>query len=122
MQGRTAHKLNVEVTQSQSTLGRFTHGRKGFRHDLVDVLAVVETFLELGGLAFELLVVEGRDLVLQGVGRLRDMLKLLDLSAFAHSQGFVNYIYHNHSLCVCELPPPRIVPTYVFPKNIVHFT
>ena len=109
VQCRTAHELHVEVTQTQGALGRLTHGGEGFRHQLVERFAVVETLLELGGLSLKLLVVERCDLVLQRVGCLSDVLKLLDLSAFAHSQGFVNDIYHNHSLCVCELPRPRLV-------------
>ena len=109
MQCRAAHELHVEVTQAQRALGGLAHGGEGFRHQLVEGLAIVETLLELGGLALELLVIERCNLVFQRIGCLSDKLKLLDLSAFAHSQSFVNDIYHNHSLCVCELPCPRLV-------------
>ena len=109
VQRRAAHELHVEVTQAQRALGGLAHGGEGFRHQLVEGLAIVETLLELGGLALELLVIERCNLVFQRIGCLSDKLKLLDLSAFAHSQSFVNDIYHNHSLCVCELPRPRLV-------------
>ena len=104
MQGGAAHQLHIEVAQTERTLGRLTNGSEGFRHDLIEGFAVVDAFLELGGLAFELLVIEGRNLVFQRIGRLGDVLEFLDLSAFAHTQGFVNDIYHNHSLGVCVFP------------------
>ena len=104
VQGGAAHQLHIEVAQSERTLGRLTNGSEGFRHDLIERFAVVDAFLELGGLAFELLVIEGRNLVFQRIGRFGDVLKFLDLSAFAHTQGFVNDIYHNHSLGVCVFP------------------
>ena len=109
VQCRAAHELHVEVTQAQCALRCLTHSGEGFRHQLVEGFAIVETLLELGGLALEFLVVKRRNLIFQRIGRLSDVLKLLDLSAFAHSQGFVNDIYHNHSLCVCELPHLRLV-------------
>ena len=109
VQRRATHELHVEVAQAQGALGCLAHGGEGFRHELVEGFAIVETLLELGGLALELFVVERCNLIFQRVGRLCYVLKLLDLSAFAHSQGFVNDIYHNHSLCVCELSHLRLV-------------
>ena len=85
VQSGAAHELHVEVAQAQGSLGSFTHGGEGFRHELVKGLAVFDTLLELGGLALELLVVKRRDLVLQGVRRFGHVLKLLDLSAFTHA-------------------------------------
>ncbi len=104
MQRGATHELHVEVAQSEGTLGRLPHGGEGFRHELVEGLPVFDALLELGRLALQLLVVERGDLILQGVGRLGDVLELLELSPFAHAQGFVNDIYHNHSLCVWCFP------------------
>ena len=94
VQGGAAHKLHVEVTLAEGALGHLAYGGEGLRHQLVQAFAVVDALLELGGLALEILIAECSDLVLQRVHGLGHALELLDLAAFAHTQGFVDDIYH----------------------------
>ena len=99
MQGRTAHKLHIEVPLPENTLGGFTHGCERLRHHLVETLAVLQLLLEFRSLALEFLIRKRRNLIFESVHGLCDTLKLLDLTAFAHAQCLVDNIYHVLLLC-----------------------
>ena len=94
MQGGAAHELHVEVTLAEGALGDLAHGGERLGHDVVQALAVLDLLLELRGLGLQILVGKGGDLILQRVHGLGHVLQLLELVAFAHSQGFVNNIDH----------------------------
>ena len=98
VQGRATHELHIEVTLSQSALRHLTDGGERFGHQLVKVLTVVQSLLELGGLAFEFLVGQSGNLVLKGIHGLGHVLQFLELVPFSHAEGFVNDIYHIRSL------------------------
>ena len=92
VQGGAAHELHVEVTLAEGALGDLAHGGERLGHDVVQALAVLDLLLELRGLGLQILVGKGGDLILQRVHGLGHVLQLLELVAFAHSQGFVNNI------------------------------
>ena len=98
VQGRATHELHIEVTLSQGALRHLTDGGERFGHQLVKVLTVVQSLLELGGLAFEFLVGQSGNLVLKGIHGLGHVLQFLELVPFSHAEGFVNDIYHIRSL------------------------
>ena len=98
VQGRATHELHIEVTLSQSALRHLTDGGERFGHQLVKALTVVQSLLELGGLAFEFLVGQSGNLVLKGIHGLGHVLQFLELVPFSHTEGFVNDIYHIRSL------------------------
>ena len=94
VQCRAAHQLDIEMPLAQGALGNLTNRGEGFRHQGIEGFAVLQSLLELGRLRLELLIAHGRDLILEGVGRLGHPLKLANLTTLAHTEDLVQDCYH----------------------------
>ena len=93
VQGRTAHDLNVEVTLAEYSPGRLTHRREGLRKQPVQVLAVVETLTEVGGLSRQLVVAHGDVVLLDAVDLADNAVESADDLAFTGVQHAIHEVH-----------------------------
>jgi hypothetical protein len=101
-----AHELDVERAQPESALRRFADGRERLEDELVELLAVLEPLLELGGLPLELLVRKRLEAGLERGDVVRLFGELLEAPALADPQEFLECsVVLGHQLS--RVPNPR---------------
>ena len=84
------HDLDVVVALADDALGRLAHRGERLGHQVVERLARSQTLLELGGLALQLLVGHGHEVVLDGVDRAGHRLQLAQDLALADAEELVD--------------------------------
>ena len=93
-----AHQLDAEGPHPQDADGGLPHSGKGLGQDVVQVLAVGEAPLELGGLGGELGVGQGLVFRLQGLDLIRDGVDLPQLPLAVGTKDFCDQTHYDKLL------------------------
>ena len=99
VQGHAADQLDIEMAHTQYPFTRLTGDRKGLGENPVQAFTVRDSLPELGGFPRELLVIERRSGIDQGIDLLYHLAHALQFPVIAGTEQFLQAVAnHRNSL------------------------
>ncbi len=111
VQRHAADHLGIEVTHAHDALAGLTHGREGFRQQLVEVFPLRETLAEFRGLGCQRLIGERLKLALERIDRVDPLAQALHF-AIIFGTHYLGQEFTQHILSL-YVTRGRVTPSHI---------